>query len=115
MKGACLVSDSDTLYLFGGISDLGFHNTLWKYDLGTYEYEIISDNADNGPVPIANHNCFLYEVLNAKTEVVEKKIVVFLGETVGDLPLGTFYAYNLVTGVWELIHDLGDSGNSPVS
>ncbi|OMJ83788.1 hypothetical protein SteCoe_15196 [Stentor coeruleus] len=55
-KGACLVNDMPYIYIYGGETNNGFSSELWKFDMGTQEYSLIS----HSPYPIAYANCQIF-------------------------------------------------------
>lgn len=55
-KGACLVNYMPYIYIYGGETNSGFSSELWKFDMGTQEYSLIS----HSEYPIAYANCQIF-------------------------------------------------------
>lgn len=56
-KGACAVFDMPYIYIHGGVTQNSYSDELWRFDLGTNLYTLIS----HSPKKIAYHSCQLIQ------------------------------------------------------
>ena len=49
---------NDDLYLFGGKNEFRAYNQLWKFNLGSGEYTLLSDKNYQSPNAVAYSTCY---------------------------------------------------------
>ena len=96
-KGTCMVNIGFFIYIFGGITDAGYTNELWKFNLDTNEFELITGRGDI-PIEIAYANC---QVIARDNEFLMQ---VYTGQTIGTMASPYIYEYNLDNKVWSQIN-----------
>jgi hypothetical protein len=96
-KGACMVSIGYFIFIFGGITDAGYTNELWKFDIDSKEFELVTGRGDI-PLEIAYANC---QVIERDQEHI---IQVYTGQTIGGLGSRYIYEYNFGNKVWSSIN-----------
>lgn len=78
----------DTIYIFGGMANGKFTNTLYTFDPRTNEFNVVEDQAGDIPSPRAFHH----------TSVFGTKILVYGG--FNEQYLTDYYSFNTVTQTW---------------
>ena len=89
--GACMVFRSPLVYLYGGDAESEMSNELWKYDLGTNNFSLVSDQ---GLRSVKYSFCF-YNM---------SRIYVALGSMDGEEPSSQIDFYDLEKEEWEIYH-----------
>lgn len=51
-----MTNNGRDLFIIGGQDENTFTNEVWKFDLGTYKYTLLSKKAFEAPSPSANLN-----------------------------------------------------------
>jgi hypothetical protein len=98
-RASCLATSYDELYIFGGYSETGYTDELWRYSLISNKYEkIIYSNT--GPPALAFGNCFIYTNSNR-----DDMLQIYMGENNGETPLSIIYELNLNTNQWTQIRN----------
>ena len=97
-RGSCLVVNLPLLYIFGGETSTGITNELWKYDSGKNTYTQIEYKSDEVPEPVKYPSC----------DLIEDKIFVSLGATIGEEPVCTVYSFDIIKENWKLETKLND-------
>lgn len=96
-KGACMVNIGYFIYIFGGITDTGYTNELWKLDIDTKEFELIIGRGDI-PIEIAYANC---QIVDRNKEFFMQ---IYTGQTIGAVASPFIYEYNLDNKVWSQVN-----------
>lgn len=98
-KGACMILQVPYVYIYGGITNAGFSGELWRYDLGTNEYSLLSTDT---------------ELAYATCQIANNEFYVILGYTDGITPQSTVRKCDLTTYKWETFytHDYTDSDSA---
>lgn len=94
-KGACAVFQMPDIFIYGGETQNGFSSELWVFNLGTFQYSLVS----NSKIAIAYSSC----------QVVDNEFFVLFGL---DETRNNVYAenvYNFDTGVWSVKNSLSSS------
>ena len=58
VEGACMEVYNDDLYIFGGKNEFRSNNLLWKFNLGSNEYTLLSSEKYNSPTAVAYSTCY---------------------------------------------------------
>ncbi len=98
-KGSCMASANDSIFIFGGITNQGYSNELWKFDSGSGTYALL-DSFGDIPIKSARGGCKAY--INQDNDVIFE---TYLGESVGRQALSSIYSYNVSTKVWTYIRE----------
>jgi hypothetical protein len=93
-KGSCMISTQYFLLIFGGITEAGYTNELWEFNLDTGVFQQVLGLGDI-PIELAYTNCRLTKRGN------EDIIQIFTGETLGSLPSTLIYEFNYNTKLWR--------------
>ena len=89
--GACMVFRSPLVYLYGGVVDSDISNELWKYDLGTNNFSLVSNQ---GLRRVKYSFCF-YNM---------SRIFVALGSMEEEEPSSQIDFYDLEKEEWKIYH-----------
>ncbi|MEE4247053.1 MAG: hypothetical protein V2I33_16690 [Kangiellaceae bacterium] len=92
IEGGCIVVHDKDFYIYGGRTDHVSTNALWKFDMGTREYTLLSKDAYNSPDPAAFGSCF----------VINNQLYVGFGLTEGLANFTSLHRYNFVTDLWSV-------------
>jgi hypothetical protein len=104
-KGACMASVESKFFIFGGISDTGYMNEIWEFNIDTLSYSQLKSNGDIPPK-------FAYANCEAKLEGNSIKYRVFQGETPGGYNSLSLYEYDYKSQTWTRLIDQGSTLNS---
>lgn len=80
VEGACMETYNDNLYIFGGKNEFRSNNLIWKFDLGTHEYTLLSRESYKIVDPVSYATCYaiennLYIMLGLKDNTDATKII----------------------------------------
>jgi len=87
----------NAVYLFGGRTNSGFQNDIWKLDLENLNWSLVP-TSEPKPVPRHTHNCVFDEVNN--------RMLVFSGQ--GSGLYNDVWSFDFATSTWE---ELSPNGN----
>lgn len=85
-----MVNNGQKLFIIGGKDDNTMTNEIWEFNLGVYEYKLITDGGLDAPVRGTNYNCILRD----------NKIIILNGESFGTTPLIDVHSFDLESGDW---------------
>lgn len=91
----------DTIYLFGGMANGKFTNTLYTFDPKTNEFAVVEDQSGDIPPPRAFHH----------TTVFGTKILLYGG--FNESYLTDYYSFNTVTLTWTQADVQGEHNPCP--
>ena len=100
-SGACVSFKSPAILIYGGETENGPTDQLWKFDLGKGAYELLSEKEDTGPGAVSFHSCEIEEVDDSI------RFYVMMGKTTGEEPLGSVYYFDFKSLTWEKVYDKG--------
>ena len=100
-KNLCVGLFKNQVFLYGGITEAGFSDELWKFEIGSQTYELISKGEKGSPGPLADHYCKL-EQNNGSI-----KFYVMFGRKPTDEPLGSVYYFDIATSKWYEVFNNG--------
>ena len=93
VEGACMEAYNDDLYIFGGKNEFHANSQLWKYNLGSNEYILLSDGKNyNSPTEVAYSTCY----------AIEDKIYVMYGILDDTTSPRSIHIFDLETYQWTI-------------
>ena len=61
VEGSCMLTHGDDIYIFAGKSEFKSNNQLWKFELGSKVYTLVSEDLYLSPNPVNQSSCFEME------------------------------------------------------
>ena len=58
VEGACMEVYNDDMYIFGGKNEFRSNKYLWKFNLGSNEYTLLSTLNYNSPTEVSYSTCY---------------------------------------------------------
>jgi hypothetical protein len=95
--GACMESAGGYIFIYGGITDIGYTNELWMFDPGSSSYTLMQTIGDT-PLESARGSCKAY--LNENDEIIFE---TYMGETKNGTPISSVYRYYHNTKTWQQV------------
>lgn len=99
-KHACMSSYYPYLYLFGGITQNGYSDEVWKIDIKNFASQLLSSGNPSGPLPSAFSGCHVEE------DGGEIMFYVYTGETEGETPLDGVFKLQTNGLIWTSLGPL---------
>ncbi|CAG9320893.1 unnamed protein product [Blepharisma stoltei] len=97
-KGACMYVIDRYAVLFGGISNSGYVNDIWRFDIYDLSWTDLSPYDSSVPA-MAWHQCLI------KYDGASFNYYAFFGQIAGAFPNKSIYGFNLDTKSWALFKD----------
>ncbi len=93
-KGSCMAAIEGMIFIYGGITESGYTDELWKFDLATNSYELLSSQ-------ISSLSKLGYSNCRASYDDNSKIIFeVYTGETSGQNPTSSIFTFHYSTQKW---------------
>ena len=105
-KGSCISLYNKTLFIFGGMTDLGYSNELWSLDIPSRVVSFI-ENIGESPPALSYSFCDI-AILDDRDY-----FIIAMGETTGNTPMSSIYKFDILSQIW--IKEIDESPQSPYS
>ena len=89
-RNLCLIMAENEVFLYGGMTEAGLSDELWKFDIRLGTYTLLNEKDQEGPGPLSTHTCTLES----------ERIYVMLGKARSDEPRGSVHYFDLRENRW---------------